>query len=242
MATIDYSKHYLRWHNDSESHQGEMNSFYANLLKPYLPQDKNAQILDIGCGMGLALKALKTLGYSNISGIEIDENQTKAAKSKGLEVELVSDSAAFLTGGLKRYDLILAIDVLEHIPLENQLTFSRAVREALSEKGAFLATVPNANSAIAGRWRYIDWTHQISFTEASLNFLLVSAGFSKIEIGGAEIKQFFAPQNVKIKRAASKIIKTFTRYLRRIELLGELGIDEGMSIPIEVNLLSFAKK
>jgi adenine-specific DNA-methyltransferase len=45
----------------------------ANLMVELSTIDKNALVLDTGCGRGIFLQALKNKGYKNVYGIEIDK-------------------------------------------------------------------------------------------------------------------------------------------------------------------------
>src|SRR5215472_12832898 len=112
---LDYSYHYRKWHSDTPEHVSSMVSFYERILSAYLPQDKAASILDVGCGMGFALLALKQLGFREIAGIDTDPGQVASCKAKGLAVTQCADSVEFLKSNPGRYGMILALDLLEHI-------------------------------------------------------------------------------------------------------------------------------
>src|SRR5687768_17234312 len=58
--------------------------FYSALLGPYLPSDKNALILDLPCGEGGMVYALRRLGYSNVIGYDLDQNRL----ATGLKLKL----------------------------------------------------------------------------------------------------------------------------------------------------------
>lgn len=239
---IDYAMHYLRWHRPSESHMSEMRSFYQGLLDGKLPPDRSAQVVDIGCGMGFALLALKEMGYVNVQGLEIDPTQAEHAAKNGVTVHLLDDSSAFLKDRPESFDLALCLDVLEHVSIDDQQSFLQSVYGSLMPGGRLIATVPNANSALAGRWRYIDWTHVTSFTESSLEFLLRNAGFDAVLVTGADVKQFYRSQVWSKVAKTSGVARLVSRCLRRIDLIGELGWEEGLKIPLNVNILAVAKK
>jgi 2-polyprenyl-3-methyl-5-hydroxy-6-metoxy-1,4-benzoquinol methylase len=54
-----------------------------NYLKNELPENREAKILDIGCGFGLFLSKIKELGYTNVSGVDIDVDAVNFCKEKG---------------------------------------------------------------------------------------------------------------------------------------------------------------
>jgi len=114
----------------------------------------------------------------------------------------------------------------------------------LSAGGEFICTVPNANSAVSMRWQHNDWTHHSSFTEISLDFLLYNAGrFSDIRTYPAEFLQ--RPQKYWLpflSGARHWWAFHFFRMWRRLEMMAELGPEQGRNIPLSLNLLSVAKK
>ena len=184
--TCDYSIHYQRFHDDSEPHAMEMAEWLGIYLKEDLPEDRTSPVLDVGCGFGFALRALRASGFSDVRGIEISEQQAEIARRGGFEVSVVSDTIAHLQKHRGRFGLILLLDVLEHVPVPAQIDLARAIREALQPGGRLIVTVPNANSPLAARWRYIDFTHYASFTEHSLFFVLSNAGFGKIKMDNSK--------------------------------------------------------
>ena len=50
-----------------------MPNYYDDNYKAFLPEDRNAAILDIGCGPGDFVRYLHGLGYRNITAVDIDE-------------------------------------------------------------------------------------------------------------------------------------------------------------------------
>jgi 2-polyprenyl-3-methyl-5-hydroxy-6-metoxy-1,4-benzoquinol methylase len=242
IAKLDYTRHYKKWHSDTPQHIEGSKRFYQRLLSPFLPQEKNIQILDVGCGMGFTMLALQDLEYSVVEGIDIDDGQIKSCLDKGLDVTHVDDSANYLSKKLDTYDMIIALDVIEHLPHSEQLGFARAIQSAIKPGGKLICTVPNANSTLANRWRYIDWTHYISFTEHSLDFLLFNAGFDDIQVFEME---FFKPRLIALLRPSTLVqwllFKT-ARAFRRFEMIAELGHVQGQSVPLSLNLLATAEK
>ncbi len=249
LQEIEYTRQYQKWHSDTPEHIQAMKEFYSGLLAAYLPSDKNIQILDVGCGMGFAMMGLQNLGYKSVEGIDIDAGQVQSCQAKHLAVTRVDDSIAYLSQHPNRYDLIISLDVVEHIPHEVQLNFVRAIQGALKPGGKFICTVPNASSGLASRWRYIDWTHYASFSEHSLDFLLFNGGFNEIQVYPTE---FFSAPEFKLRRRL--ILASFwqsvihwqllqlVRTFRRLETIAELGWEQGKSVPLSLNILATAVK
>jgi 2-polyprenyl-3-methyl-5-hydroxy-6-metoxy-1,4-benzoquinol methylase len=239
---FDYSRHYKKWHDNSPEHIKSMNDYYLGLLSPYLPKNHDVSVLDIGCGMGFTIMAFQDWGYSSIQGIDIDPAQIQSCLNKKLDVKLIDNTIDFLSQNKNRYDLITALDVLEHIPHDSQLEFIASCYNALKINGRLICTVPNANSSFAARWRYIDWTHHLSFTEHSLDFVLYNGGFNKILISETEF--FLKPSLISLLKgqlihwSIFRLCRTF----RRIEAIGELGFEQGKYIPLSLNLIAVADK
>ncbi len=234
----DYSRIYSKWHSYAPEHVAEMNAHFHRLAADVLPPDRNARILDVGCAMGFALMWLKSLGYAAAEGIDVDEGMVRQCREQKLDASCPKDSAAWLQERPGQYDLILAFDVVEHLPSEQQLALCRAVYGALKPDGRFLCTVPNATSALASRFRYMCWTHHSSFTEHSLDFLLYNAGFRNIRVEGVE----FMDPGRSIQAAARVLLQRCFRAVRRLELATELGWREARGIPLTLNLRGVAVK
>lgn len=240
--TIDYTRYYSKWHKESLAHRLEKIDYYKYILGPHLPKNLADLILDIGCGTGLALGFLRDAGYQNIQGIDTDAGQVKVAQENQLPVFHVKDSISYLNGRKQEAQCVLCLDVLEHVAKKNQIDFLRSIFQALKPNGRLILTVPNANSAIASRWRYNDWTHEASFTEHSLDFVLFHAGFKKIRVAPAEFtrrpKLFCLP----ISGSRHWWAFCFFRLFRRLEMMAELGPQQGREIPLSLNLIAIADR
>ncbi len=242
MIKTDYSRIYLRFHSDTPEHIAAMTAYFRRILKPLLPQNKENTLFDVGCGMGFALMALKQLGYNNVSGCDSDERQVDYCRKNGLEVVQTEDTAAWLATNKSKFGGILALDLIEHIPVPDQLEFTRTLLEALTAGAPLIGTVPNASSSLAMRSRHICFTHHASFTEHSLDFLLYNAGFENIQI--QEVEYLTPPPNVWIPRGAARhwwALKFF-RLWRRLQMMAELGPAQGRLVPLSLNLLFSATR
>lgn len=183
MPEIDYSIQYRRWNADTPEFFSAHAEYYKNFLGNTLSDiPKDAQILDYGCGTGLLSFYLKR-EFNQVLSVDSSPQQIAVAKRMGIDAEIVPIEAFedWVTSNLGRFDVIFLFDVLEHIPATQQIAFLRSITATLKIGGQLLLKVPNANSLLAARWRYIDWTHTSSFTEASLDFVCLNAGLDQPE-------------------------------------------------------------
>lgn len=238
---VDYSRHYRHWHDESPAHRDRMLKYLGPKLTPYLPGSRDDPILDVGCGMGFALETLRSLGFTQVAGIETSPQQSAASRQRGFDVACVEDSVAWLREHRDRYALILLLDVLEHVPREAQIPFVTALHGALRPGGRLLCSVPNANSTVGGRQFFGDWTHHSSFTEISLDFVLHHGGFREIRVMADDGPAKPLPW-LPLWRRRWWYVRGVFRTVRRLQLMSEYGAEEGRRIPLSPNLLATATR
>lgn len=151
---------------------------FNKLFRPLLPVEKDAAILDIGCGYGEFLFYLQNAGYSNARGIDLSRRQIDTGRALGVLNLGCEDAWNFLSSRNQSFEFISAIDVLEHIPKRGVIEFLELVRRALSPGGIFVCQVPNL-AAFYTPLFYMDITHETPFTASSLKQALQIAGFEK---------------------------------------------------------------
>ena len=150
-------------------------------LLAVLPEDKDAKILDIGCGFGQVLQGLRNKGYTNIYGMDISNEAVEYCRSAGLNVELSFNLEDYAHKHLNAYDFIVMSHVLEHIEKPQIIdTLSIVRKKLLSENGKLVVMVPNAQSNTDSYWAYEDFTHTTLFTAGSLFYVLKAAGFDTL--------------------------------------------------------------
>ena len=180
-TSLNYSYIYQYWHSDTEDDkQREVNGIKNFLVfHNILPKEKNAKVLELGCGMGRWLLALKSYNYDNLKGIDVDASQISIAKKEGLNVEL-ADAHEFLESNNDKYDVIYCIDVLEHVDKDKQVKLLREINKHLTNNGFVVLRIPNVFNPTWGMMRYEDFTHCSIYTDRTINFLLNNSGFSYV--------------------------------------------------------------
>lgn len=234
----DYSRYYLSVNKKNEENLENIIEYNEQLIKNVLPEDKNAKILDVGCGRGYLLMTLKKLGYKNIQGVDVEKGQIAGCITYNVPGEYVEDTVSFLRDHREEYSLIFLCDVLEHIEKDAAIEFLTSIFDALKDGGTLFCRVPNANNIIATRYRYNDWTHYTSFTEHSLDFVLYHAGFSNIQIIDEpyQISKVNPIKNI-VFYGCKKIYRCFLRIVYNLELGAE-----GRHIPLNLNIIGIARK
>ncbi|KAJ8042340.1 Methyltransferase-like protein 27 [Holothuria leucospilota] len=85
---------YERWSLDYDKDVQKVN-FYpyikAGIVIAEHCHDKNVSILDCGAGTGLVGEQLRSLGYTNIVGLDISQNCLNVAEKKGVYKKLICD-------------------------------------------------------------------------------------------------------------------------------------------------------
>lgn len=145
--------------------------------RPFLPADRKAAILDIGCGSGNFLEALRSLGYSTLEGVDLSPAQIDAGRARGLSGITLAPAADYLRGGTARYELITAFNVLEHQTRSELFELLDAIHAALAPGGRLIALVPNAKGLFGAHVRFNDITHELSFTPQSVAQICAVTGF-----------------------------------------------------------------
>lgn len=240
---LDYAEQYAKFHPDDPRHRHGLTLLQQRMLGPLLPAGRDVPILDVGCGRGYAMQDVSALGYTRLSGIDIDAGQVAFARAQGLDVTLVESVEQFLADKPAAYAVILLMDVLEHVPRDRQQGFLQALARSLAPGGRLVCSVPNAASSIGGYWLHNDYTHQWSFTSDSLTFLLSQSGLPSARCLGVEL--FLRPRFLfwlPIPRTLSWLARCGSRLRRRLEYIGELGWDRGRAVILTPNLLAVADK
>ena len=110
----------------------------ADLIRREARLPAGADILEIGCGTGHNLAMLA--GFGHVEGLELDD-EARALSEKRLGRKVMSSPLPELAGVPdRRYDLIGAFDVIEHIEDDSAALASIATK--LKPGGKFVMTVP----------------------------------------------------------------------------------------------------
>ena len=160
-----------------------------NLIRP------NSSILELGCNSGYFSEYLMKAGHSVI-GFDNNVNAIAQAISKGIDAKILdldSDLPSEIRG--RKFDVILCMDILEH--LSNPVSLLISLREMMRDGGCIIATGPNVAywairlMLLRGKWNYqeagiMDSTHLRFYDRLNWVKLFCSAGFKSACIETAE--------------------------------------------------------
>jgi len=228
---MDYLNSIYKYVNDLSVKEFErMAKFYQYYYNGLLPENKNARILDLGCGTGHFLYFLDKKGYKNYYGVDLSEEEINFCKENVTKNVEAMDGFDFLKKN-RKFDLIVLNDVLEHIKKESLFEFLKLIHNSLEKGGRLLIKVPNMANPFALQSRYADITHDIGFTELSLREALITAGFKNIIIRGSSYPIY--SYKTFITKIIARGVKAIIKFLLKVQGYYNAG-------PLEKHLISSA--
>jgi len=203
----------------------------------YLPNDKDINVLDIGCGGGDLILFLKKKEFNDIYGIDVDEGAIRTCKEKGIkEAERIEELGSYLEGKKEKYGLIFAREVIYYFPEDKLKGYLNAINRSLAKGGVFIVEVFNGAVLTANFVKYKDHGIKSIFTEHSIRNALEGSGFEVTAIFGniTPIKG--------LKRFLWIILqKAWFAVLRSIYIL-ERGFDPNNPKILSKSIIAIAKK
>ena len=193
----EYTKYNWLFNILSYIHPGWQDARASNHF--YLPKVSDGLFLDIGCGAGGSMAAMRERGWQTY-GIDFDKKALTIAQSRGLTCA---------TGGLleqgfpsSHFDAILLSHVIEHLPNPEEVLLESY--RILKPGGKISLITPNSRSwshMIFGKnWRGLEIPRHLQiFTPRSLGQLALKAGFSKVKyFSSPHGEMFFIRESLKI--------------------------------------------
>lgn len=157
------------------------------LLEEYAGR-MDLSILDVGCGYGAHLELAANLGWKCF-GVELSKHARETAQKRlggrAYIVESVTDLIPH------EFDVVLMLDVIEHLPEPYSLFYSLFSIGAITPKARLVITTPNAGSSEAQQnpagWTYRHPpSHLVYYQAEALRFLLNKLHFTTIDIRGEQ--------------------------------------------------------
>lgn len=224
-------------------HQSRYRAVWEVLAR-YGKKRTDPRIADIGCGTGGFLRFLRARGFENLAGYDFADTAVDALRQNGLEAHVIDLEEPFVLPGGPA-DVIVALDVMEHVDHED--AFIRSAAANLAPGGIFLATVPGH------AFLFSDWDRQLKhfrrYSRGALRRLLEAAGLRVLE--SSHLFSFVVPLAVLRKwskrydRPGSCEFPPVPAALNGI-LKGLAGVERAWlrvgSLPVGTSVLAVARK
>lgn len=230
----DYGKHYRALYENHWWWRAREDILVGELLER-LPKKSGLSILDVGCGDALFFERLRQFG--EVEGVESDPDLVDPSGPSRARITVATFDASFQPG--KNYDLILMLDVLEHLDAPEE-----ALRHGLSllkPGGIILVTVP----AFMMLWTHHDRLnrHRTRYTKDSFGRLAKSSGMDVLAsrylftwLAAAKLAtrmmEALLPAEPRIPRIPSPLVNGLLYRISRVEekLFRKLGLPIGSSL------------
>jgi SAM-dependent methyltransferase len=194
-----------------------------DLLAGHMPAGR---LLEIGCGHGLLLDEARRRGY-DVSGLELSGEAARYAR-EALGLPVQETALEDLASNGERYDVLVLIDVLEHVsdPIG---TLDRSC-SLLAPGGALLIATPDPSSFVARAMRRRWWSylpaHYCLIPRRTLRELLCARGLVLVEdvpyVASFTLRYWLAGLAERGGRASGQIARLAARLPRAMSLTASL--------------------
>jgi 2-polyprenyl-3-methyl-5-hydroxy-6-metoxy-1,4-benzoquinol methylase len=184
MSESSYGKSYLTWKMWGDEF-GKLSKFEAHYFSKEISKanctfPKNSKVLEIGFGNGSFLKYASEKNW-DVYGTEVNSDLVQIANQKGFNTFDTSDLTMFKND---TFDLVIAFDVLEHIPQEHLLSFILEIKRVLRNDGVLIARFPNGDSPFGLSNQNGDITHVTAIGSGKINYFAANSNMELIFSGG----------------------------------------------------------
>jgi SAM-dependent methyltransferase len=160
----------------------EIHKDFHSFIAQNISLNTDTEILDVGSGMGHFLSLFKKAGNDRLLGLEPSKAAAGLADVRyGIEIE-ITPIERFRRS--KRFDLVTACGVLEHIA--DLSCFTTALAKLVKRNGTLFVAVPDAGAFDGSNSRepFLEFAieHINFFTRRSLSRLMSKVGFSPLII------------------------------------------------------------
>ena len=205
------------------------------LIRRHFPPQRDAAILELGCGHGALLHFAQQAGYTNITGVDRSPPQIEAARRLGIKNVRAGDMLPTLYAvAPASLDAVITYDVIEHLTKDELIDVTDEVARVLKPGGRWIIHAPNGLSPFCGVMAYGDLTHEQAFTPESLTQLFLSSGFK------SAVFDEDPPAAYGLTSTVRALLWRAIRCVYRVLLLAETGIASYRVFTI--NLIAVATK
>lgn len=165
---------------------------YFAKTKPLADLQKGSRLLEIGFGDGQLLRWCRAQGHL-ITGVEIVP--TLVARARDMGIDCLPGPVTAATLGDRKFEAIVAFDVLEHMTFEEIAAFFEHSKGSLAPAGFYLLRFPNGASPFGYAYQASDITHKSVLSLGIMKQLAQRAGLEVV--GTLQPRPY--PQSIKGK-------------------------------------------
>lgn len=141
-----------RYESQLAEYQSYRVEILSNLVQMAVKELTPGNALDIGSGEGVLTSLLRQLGVQ-VTCLDLSLSYLERVRSRRVGASMIQGDCAALPFASRSFDLILALDIVEHVPL-----YEQAIRECarVSRKGIVLSTSTDGHHRTLARLVGID--------------------------------------------------------------------------------------
>ncbi len=176
----------------------------AQSLLPFLPRDREARILEIGCGMGELLSGLAQLGY-DCTGIDVSrERIERLQRRQNPKLRFRQAEGTRLPFAAASFAVIISVQLFEHLHPDDAGTHLREAHRVLKPGGQYLLETPNKWAGPGDVSRFFsnrpEGFHLREYSIAELSRLLTGAGFAQVSVARWRKEILAATSAIRLER------------------------------------------
>ncbi|WP_071839680.1 class I SAM-dependent methyltransferase [Synechococcus sp. KORDI-49] len=204
IPSLDSSFRYAKFYPFAPSYHAAC-TLILNYFTSFFGESSFLKYADVGCGDGALLNFLLSQDTPfdvDPYGFDYDSNALRWAS-------LFSPGTFFSNQDFiscAPYDVITCIEVLEHIPPDQILSFLSKLSNSLSKDGLLILTVPSINKPLENKhFQHFSESSLVSLLEPYFNIVSIM-GFERYPFGYSVIKKIF---NNKLFRLDIPVFNSF---------------------------------
>lgn len=184
---------------------------------------KGKTILDVGTGFGMGANLIAKSGATSVLGVDYSKDAIKQASSNNTlkNLRFRSLNAFELNKIDEQFDVVLAFEIIEHLPVTQVAEFITLLYERVKPGGLLLLTTPNGRKSRFLLGRLYNPYHVKEYRDDELNALL-SGYFTTVDVKGYKmINKKYLATDAKITQSFVYTLSYFLGHFRIVrELLG----------------------
>lgn len=202
--------------DDMESGYGKFAAYYKANYLPLMPRNRDANILVVSCGPGYLVKVLAEAGYRNVLGIDSFPDKIAYAEKRGLNCR-VERGFEHVANHADEYDVIIAEQELNHLTVDESLSFLSLCRRSLHEDGLLIVYAMNGAHPLYGAENLAhNIDHFYTVTEFSLKQIMSAGGFADVKVHPLRLYVFWKNPLNYVGLAITSVIDFMVRLLFKL--------------------------